>query len=239
MQTRPTFNAKFIFQASSDIYIPPTNSWMITKLAYQYLLPPSAALLYQSLQLYPTLLLSPLLQLYPTLLLSLLLLPYPCQRSSIRLIAKLAYIPLSSTIIIIITVIPSTLLMLVCTVVVIILIVRWRIIRKQVDATHEHLEMNTNEAYTANAAEVANVAYVTAGDAVTTGDAIPATQNVAYGQVVPICYILCTCQVPPGTDDYDYILDSLPPIDRKACSCCWCIQLGWSQVLHSHPFETT
>ena len=70
--------------------------------------------------------------------------------------------------------------MLVCTVVVIILIVRWRIsARKQVDTAHD--------AYTTNAVEVANVAYVTAGDSIT------ATQNVAYGQV------------PPGTDDYDYL----------------------------------
>ena len=76
--------------------------------------------------------------------------------------------------------------MLVCTVVVIILIVRWRINRKQVDAAHEHVEMNTNDAYMTNAVEVANVAYVTAGDSIT------AIQNVAYGQV------------PPGTDDYDY-----------------------------------
>ena len=76
--------------------------------------------------------------------------------------------------------------MLVCTVVVIILIVRWRITRKQVDTAHEHVEMNTNDAY--NSVEVANVAYVTAGDSIT------ATQNVAYGQV------------PPGTDDcYDYL----------------------------------
>ena len=54
----------------------------------------------------------------------------------------------------------------------------------------DHFEMNTNEPYTTNAAEVAttgNVAYVTAEDV------IPATQNVAYGQV------------PPGTDDYDYL----------------------------------
>ena len=75
--------------------------------------------------------------------------------------------------------------MLVCTVVVIILIVRWRINRKQVDTAHEHVEMNTNDAY--NSVEVANVAYMTVGDS------IPATQNVAYGQV------------PPGTDDYDYL----------------------------------
>ena len=94
-----------------------------------------------------------------------------------------------STIIILSAVIPSTLvlLMLVCTVVVIILIVRWRINRKQVDAAREHVEMNTNDAYMTNAVEVANVVYVTAGDT------IPATQNVAYGQV------------PPGTDDYDYL----------------------------------
>ena len=77
--------------------------------------------------------------------------------------------------------------MLVCTVVVIIMIVRWRITRKQVDTAHEHFKMNTNEAYTTNAIEVANVVYVTAGDAIT------ATQNVAYGQV------------PPGTEDYDYL----------------------------------
>ena len=54
----------------------------------------------------------------------------------------------------------------------------------------EHFEMNTNEAYGTNTAEIAttgNVAYTTAGDGIT------ATQNVAYGQV------------PPGTDDYDYI----------------------------------
>ena len=94
-----------------------------------------------------------------------------------------------STIIILSTVIPSTLvlLMLVCTVVVIILIVRWRITRKQVDTAHEHVEMNTNDAY--NSVEVANVAYVTTGDSITA----TATQNVAYGQV------------PPGTDDYDYL----------------------------------
>ena len=79
--------------------------------------------------------------------------------------------------------------MLVCTVVVIILIVRRRITRKQVQAAHEHFEMNTNEPYTTNADEVANIAYVTAGDA------IPATQNVAYGQV------------PPGADDYDYAFE--------------------------------
>ena len=53
-----------------------------------------------------------------------------------------------------------------------------------------HFEINTNEAYGTNTAEIAttgNVAYMTAGDV------IPATQNVACGQV------------PPGTDDYDYI----------------------------------
>ena len=77
--------------------------------------------------------------------------------------------------------------MIMCTAVLIILIVRWRITRKQVDTAHEHVEMNTNDAYTRNAVEVANVAYVTAGDSIT------ATQNVAYGQV------------PPGTDDYDYL----------------------------------
>ena len=85
--------------------------------------------------------------------------------------------------------------MLVCTVVVIIVIVRWRIsARKQVDTGHD--------AYTTNAVKVANIAYVTAGDGipatqnvayVTAGDSITATQNVAYGQV------------PPGTDDYDYL----------------------------------
>ena len=55
------------------------------------------------------------------------------------------------------------------------------------DAAHEHVEMNTKDAYMTNAVEVANVAYVTAGDT------IPATQNVAHDQV------------PPGTDDYDYL----------------------------------
>ena len=69
--------------------------------------------------------------------------------------------------------------MLVCTVVVIILIVRWRITRKQVDTAHD--------AYTTNAVEVANITYTTAENGIT------ATQNVAYGQV------------PPGTDDYDYL----------------------------------
>ena len=66
-------------------------------------------------------------------------------------------LPVSTTIIILSTVIPSTLvlLMLVCTVVVIILIVRRRITRKQVDATHEHLEMSTSEAYITNTAEIA------------------------------------------------------------------------------------
>ena len=49
------------------------------------------------------------------------------------------------------------------------------------DTAHEHVEMNMT-----NSVEVANVAYVTA-------DTISATQNVAYGQV------------PPGTDDYDYL----------------------------------
>ena len=88
-------------------------------------------------------------------------------------------LPVSTTTILS-TVTPSTLvlLMLVCTVVVI-LIVRWRITRKQVDTALD--------AYTTNAVEVANIAYMTAGDT------IPATQNVAYGQV------------PPGTDDYDYL----------------------------------
>ena len=92
-----------------------------------------------------------------------------------------------STIIILSAVIPSTLvlLMLVCTVVVIILIVRWRISRKQVDAA----EINTNDAYTTSTMEVSNVAYVTAEDT------IPATQNVAYGQV------------PPGTDEYEYVIN--------------------------------
>ena len=42
--------------------------------------------------------------------------------------------------------------------------------------------MNTTEVATTE-----NVAYMTAGDGITT------TQNVAYGQV------------PPGTDDYDYL----------------------------------
>ena len=54
----------------------------------------------------------------------------------------------------------------------------------------EHFEMNTNDAYGTNTAEIAtteNIAYMTAGDV------IPATQNVACGQV------------PPETDDYDYI----------------------------------
>ena len=93
-----------------------------------------------------------------------------------------------STIIILSTVIPSLLLlMIVCTLVVIILIVRWRISRKQVDAAYEHFEMNTNDAYTVNAVEFANIAYVTASDAITP------TQNVAYRQL------------PPGTDDYDYL----------------------------------
>ena len=96
-----------------------------------------------------------------------------------------------STIIILSAVIPSTLvlLMLVCTVVVIILIVRWRITRKQVDAAHEQFEINTNDAYTTSTIEVSNVAYVTAEDT------IPATQNVAYGQV------------PPGTDEYEYVIN--------------------------------
>ena len=56
----------------------------------------------------------------------------------------------------------------------------------------EHFEMNTNDAYDTNTAEIAttgNVAYMTAGDT------IPATQNVAYGQVIL------------GTDDcYDYVI---------------------------------
>ena len=56
----------------------------------------------------------------------------------------------------------------------------------------EHIEMNTNDVYDTNTAEIAtaeNVAYVT------TGDVIPATQNVAYGQVLP------------GTDDYyEYVI---------------------------------
>ena len=56
------------------------------------------------------------------------------------------------------------------------------------DAAHEQFEMNTNDAYTTNAVEIANTASMTAGNG------IPATQNVAYGQV------------PPGTDDYDYLL---------------------------------
>ena len=54
----------------------------------------------------------------------------------------------------------------------------------------EHFEMNTNDAYGTNTAEIAtteNIAYTTAENG------IPATQNVAYGEV------------PPGTDDYDYI----------------------------------
>jgi len=59
------------------------------------------------------------------------------------------------------------------------------------DASLEHFEMNTNDAYGTNTREIVtteNIAYMT------TGDTIPATQNVAYGQV------------PPGTDDcYDYI----------------------------------
>ena len=53
-----------------------------------------------------------------------------------------------------------------------------------------HFEMNTNEAYGTNTAEIAtteNIAYMTAGDV------IHATQNEACGQV------------PPETDDYDYI----------------------------------
>ena len=55
----------------------------------------------------------------------------------------------------------------------------------------EHFEMNTNDAYGTNTAEIPtseNIAYMT------TEDTIPATQNVAYGQV------------PPGTDDYDYVV---------------------------------
>ena len=59
------------------------------------------------------------------------------------------------------------------------------------DASLEHFEMNTNDAYGTNTAEITtteNVAYMT------TEGAIPATQNAAYGQV------------PPGTDEcYDYI----------------------------------
>ena len=54
--------------------------------------------------------------------------------------------------------------------------------------TLEHFEMH--DAYGTNTAEIAtteNIAYMTADDV------IPATQNVAYGQV------------PPGTDDYDYL----------------------------------
>ena len=54
----------------------------------------------------------------------------------------------------------------------------------------EHFEMNTNDAYGTNTAEVViteNIAYTTAENG------IPATQNVAYGQI------------PPETDDYDYI----------------------------------
>ena len=54
----------------------------------------------------------------------------------------------------------------------------------------EHFEMNTNDAYGTNTAEIAtteNVAYTTVENG------IPATQNVACGQI------------PPGTDDYDYI----------------------------------
>ena len=77
-------------------------------------------------------------------------------------------LPVSTTIIILSTVIPSTLvlLMLVCTAVVIILIVRQRITRKQVDATHEHLEMSTSEAYITNTAEIATTergTYMTRG----------------------------------------------------------------------------
>ena len=54
----------------------------------------------------------------------------------------------------------------------------------------EHFEMNTNDAYGTNTAEVVtteNIAYTTVENG------IPATQNVACGQI------------PPGTDDYDYI----------------------------------
>ena len=68
------------------------------------------------------------------------------------------------------------------------------------DTAHEHVEMNTNDAYMTNSVEVVNVSYVTTNITtseniayVTAGDSIPATQNVAYGQV------------PPGTDDYDYL----------------------------------
>ena len=56
--------------------------------------------------------------------------------------------------------------------------------------TLENFEMNTNDAYGTHTAEIAtteNVAYMTAENSIT------ATQNVAYGQV------------PPGTDDYDYL----------------------------------
>ena len=56
--------------------------------------------------------------------------------------------------------------------------------------TLEHFEMSTNDAYGTNTAEIGtteNVAYMTAENGIT------ATQNVAYGQV------------PPGTDDYDYL----------------------------------
>ena len=60
------------------------------------------------------------------------------------------------------------------------------------DASLEHFEMNTNDAYGTNTTEITttgNVAYTTAEDT------IPATQNVAYGQV------------PPGTDEcYDYVI---------------------------------
>ena len=89
------------------------------------------------------------------------------------MMCRLVYLAVS-TIIIISTVIPSTLvpMMIVCNAVVIILTVRWRTTRKQVDATHEHFEMGTNDAYTTNAVEIANAASMTAGDG------IPATQNV-------------------------------------------------------------
>ena len=60
------------------------------------------------------------------------------------------------------------------------------------DASLEHFEMNTNDAYGTNTTEIAttgNVAYTTAEDT------IPATQNLAYRQV------------PPGTDEcYDYVI---------------------------------
>ena len=58
-----------------------------------------------------------------------------------------------------------------------------KITRKQVDTAHQQFGMNTNDADNTNTVKVANI----------TENAITATQNVAYGQL------------PPGTDDYDYL----------------------------------